>query len=110
VKSRVTVLTAPEVDTIVRKNPLGGVADNPSRYLISVLADASDRAKLKPLLSQEWSPEAFALGQRVAYCWCPAGLHESPLSLAVAKLLKDAGTTRNWATIQKVHALMTDNS
>lgn len=110
VKSRVTILTAPEVDTIVKKNPHGKVADNPSRYLITVLAEPADRARLKPLQEQKWAPDALAIGARVAYCWCPAGALESPLAIAVAKLLKDAATTRNWATIQKIHALMTDNS
>lgn len=110
VKSRVIVLTAPELDTIVRKNPLGKVADNPSRYLITVLADPADRARLKGLQSQEWAPDALAVGARVAYCWCPAGVLESPLAVAVAKLMKDAATTRNWSTIQKLHALLTDNS
>ena len=78
-KSRVTVLTGAEVDAIVKENPFGKVANHPSRFFVTVLHDPADRAKLKPLQSRKWSPEAFVVGKRVAYCWCPPGLLESPL-------------------------------
>ena len=110
VKSRVTVLTGAEVEAIVSGNPLGKVADNPSRFLITVLSDPADRSRLKPFLGRAWSPDALAVGKRVAYCWCPAGVLESPLAIEVARLYKDAATTRNWATVLKLHALLTDNS
>jgi uncharacterized protein (DUF1697 family) len=109
-KSRVTVLTGAEVATIVKENPLGKVADDPSRLLVTVLADPADRARLSPLLGRKWAPDALAAGKRVAYCWCPAGVLESPLSVEIARLFKDAATTRNWGTILKLHALLTDNS
>lgn len=109
-KSRVTVLTGAEVDAIVKGNPLGKVADQPSRYFVTVLNDPADRAKLKPLQARNWSPEAFAVGTRVAYCWCPPGLLESPLMAEAARTLKDAATTRNWATILKLHELLAADS
>jgi uncharacterized protein (DUF1697 family) len=31
---------------------------------------------------------------------------DSPLASAIAKLIGDGGTTRNWATITKLHALV----
>ena len=109
-KSRVTVLTGGEVEAIVKENPFGKVANNPSRFFITVLNDPADRAKLKPLQGRTWAPEAFAAGKRVAYCWCPAGQIESPLMAEAARALKDAATTRNWATMLKLHELLTDNS
>jgi uncharacterized protein (DUF1697 family) len=106
--SRVTVLSAAEVAAIVKKNPLATVADNPSRLLITVLTDPADAAKLKPFTKRRWDPEAFALGTRVTYVWCPDGMMESPLSTAVGKLIADGGTTRNLATMTKLHALMNE--
>lgn len=105
VSSRVTVLTAADLAAIVKGNPLLKVADNPSRLFVTVLTDKTDRAKLVPLQKERWSPETMALGERVAYVWCPDGMMESPLMEAVARALGDAATTRNWATILKLHAL-----
>lgn len=106
VSSRVTVLTGAEVSGIVSKNPLDDVATNPSRLMIAVLTDPADRTKLTPLTREDWSPESLALGKRVAWCWCPDGVIDSALFKAISRALSDRVTTRNWATIQKIHALI----
>lgn len=105
VSSRVTVLTAAELEAIVRKNPFGAVADDPSRLLVFVLANPADRAKLRPLARQDWTPEGLALGARVAYIWCPDGMLQSRAVEAVGRLLGDAVTSRNWATMTKLRDL-----
>ncbi len=106
VSARVTVLTASEFAVIVEENTLSGVAGDPSRLLVMVLADPRDRRLLEPLVKQDWSPEALALGRRAAYLWCPAGVVASRLPEAAGRLLGDGVTTRNWSTITKVHALL----
>ena len=104
--SRVTVLTVAELAEAVEKNPLAKVAaTNPSRLLFVVLTNPGDQACLKPLLKQDWGEEALGLGRRVAYCWCPPGILKSNLPEAVGRLLGDAATARNWATMQKLLAL-----
>jgi uncharacterized protein (DUF1697 family) len=108
VSSRVTVLTAAELDVIVEENPLLDIADNPSRLLVAVLNDKADRTRLEPLSKEDWAPDALALGQRVAYMWCAGGLLESRLADTVGRVLRDAVTSRNWATILKLHALTKD--
>lgn len=105
VPARVLALTAAELDEIVRDNPLTGIASDPSRLLVAVLADPADRARLEPLAGQEWAPEALALGKRVAYLWCPEGVIASRVMEAVNRTLGDAVTTRNWATVTKLHRL-----
>src|SRR5205085_155779 len=105
VSARVTVLSAGELAAIVAKNPLSDVADNPSRMMVGVLADAAAAKRAQSLLAEEWSPEALAFGPRVAYYWCPTGLIESPLAQALARTLRDDCTARNWATMTKLHAL-----
>src|SRR5262245_1592877 len=85
VSARVTVLTAIELAAAVSGNPLLKVADNPSRLLVAVLNDSKDRSKLEPLLKQDWKTEALALGDRVAYVWCPDGILVSRLLESVER-------------------------
>jgi uncharacterized protein (DUF1697 family) len=108
VSARATVITAAEFATIVRKNPLLAVADNPSRFLVSFLNRPADAKALKPLVKQDWSPEALAVGSRAAYLWCANGVLESPLWSAVGKVVRDGVTSRNWATVLKLQALATE--
>ena len=106
VSARVTVLTGSEFKIVVKENTLGAVADNPSRLLVAFLTDPRDRARLRPLARQAWKPEALGIGSRAAYVWCPAGMLESPLTEAVGRVLGDATTTRNWATVMRILALL----
>lgn len=104
--ARVTVLTATDLAAAIAENPLGTVADNPSRLLVFVLMNPPDRSKLKELTERDWGPEAIEIGRRVAYLWCPAGIIESPLAAAAGRILGDAVTVRNWATMTKLQALV----
>jgi uncharacterized protein (DUF1697 family) len=106
VASRVTVLTAAELAAAVTGNPLVTDGRDPSRLLVSVLSDPTDRRKLEPLTDEDWTPEALALGPRVAYLWCPEGSLASRAAEAVGRALRDAVTTRNWATMTKLDALL----
>jgi uncharacterized protein (DUF1697 family) len=106
VSARVTVIPAADLAMIVRKNPLLAVADDPSRFLVSFFNRPADANALKPLVKQDWSPEALAVGSRAAYLWCADGILKSPLWSAVGKALSDGVTSRNWATVLKLHALV----
>ena len=105
IAARVTIVGAPELATVVAKNPLAKVATNPSRHLVAFFPDEASAKLLAPLLREKWAPEAIALGSRVAYLWCPESILESPLFLRVSRLMKDGVTTRNWGTVTKLHAL-----
>ncbi len=102
---RVVALSAAELDGALAVNPLAAVAGNPSRLLVAVPADLRAWAALEPLAARDWVPEALALGERVAYLWCPDGVISSKLSAAVGRLLGDAVTSRNWTTMVKLQAL-----
>jgi uncharacterized protein (DUF1697 family) len=106
VSARVTVLTADELAAVLADNPLGKLATDPTRLLVTILIDPADRKKLLPLTRQKWAPEALGVGKRAAYVWCPRSMLESPLFTAVTRLLGDGATTRNWATITKLQALV----
>jgi uncharacterized protein (DUF1697 family) len=74
--------------------------------MVTIPANRSDGARLKPLARQHWSPEVLALGSRAAYIWCPDGMLKSRLAEAVGRALGENATTRNWATILKLHSLV----
>jgi len=106
VQSRVVVLTREEIADAVAANPLTSVADNPSRLLVLAFADPNDTAKLVPLLKERWSPEALALGKRVAYLWCARGIGTSRLWMTVNRAIGDAGTARNISTMTRLLATL----
>ena len=105
VSARVTVLTAAELTAAIAENPLLPVAD-PTRHLVAFFRSPAVRSRAEPLLAQDWAPEAFALGRRVAYLWCPDGILAGQLVEAVGRVLGDAVTTRNWATVLKLRDLL----
>jgi len=106
VVARVTVLSAAELAEAVAGNALAATTDNPSRQLVAFLADPADRPRLEPLEKRDWAREALVLGARVAYLWCPDGVIASRLAKAVDGALGDAVTSRNWATVLKLDALI----
>jgi uncharacterized protein (DUF1697 family) len=102
VSARVIVLSADEVDAIVADNPLMQATGDPSRLLVHVLADARDGERLRALHATP--PEAMVVVGRAVYLWCAIGILESALPEAMARLLGDAFTARNWATMLKIQA------
>ncbi len=122
VSARVMVLTGEELADVLAANPLVKVADNYSRLLVGILADAAHTKKLVDIMRQDWGEERIALApaagaRRVAripgsqrargsaraiYMWMPRGVIESKLNQAVAKALGDGVTARNWATVLKL--------
>jgi len=105
VRARVLTRTAAELERVVGKNPLLGVATNPSRHLAAFLHGSVEQARLKPLLSADWGDERIASGPGVAYLWYPRGILESALGKALDRALGDGVTARNWATTLKILTL-----
>jgi uncharacterized protein (DUF1697 family) len=106
ISTRVIVLDTSEVAEALRGNPLASTVTFPPRFLLVALRDVRSAALLKPLAKVSWAPEAFAVRKRIAYLWCPEGIAESPLWVAVDRATGDAGTARNFATMTKLLALM----
>jgi len=105
--SDVVVLDAATLATIVAEQTLSQ-ADNPSRLLVAFVQDATRLQALSALTSRSWEPEAIAVGSRAAYIWMPDSIVDSVLMDAVWRTLGAGVTTRNWATVQKLHAMMRD--
>jgi uncharacterized protein (DUF1697 family) len=105
--SRVVVVTAEELATIVRENLLLDVATNPSRLLVAFVAQSAALDAAGPLLREAWAPDALAVGRRAAYLWCADGVIGSRLSQAFGRQLGEAATIRSWSTVLKLQAATT---
>jgi uncharacterized protein (DUF1697 family) len=106
VRTKVIVLAGREVSAAVRENPLTPVAHDPARLLLLALKDPAAAGRLKPLLAQPWTPEAVAMGKRVAYLWCANGIAVSPLWAEINRTVGEGGTARNLTTMTKLVALV----
>ncbi len=99
------VLRPEEVQQVLDENPIVGVADNPSRFLIAFLGTDVDREKLMEIEQRAKPPEAFALRERAAYLWCPDGISRSRAAESLLKPTYGTLTTRNLRTTLKLRDL-----
>ena len=106
VDALVIVKSERDVASIVADNALTKVATDDSRLLVAMTNDTKAIAALKKFAGRSWGEERMHLGKQAAYLWCANGILESKVAEALLSDLKDIGTTRNWATLNKIHALM----
>jgi uncharacterized protein (DUF1697 family) len=106
VDALVIIKSDKEFAGIIADNKLGSIADNPARLLVAL----TDRAKLpestQKLARDDWGAEKIHVGKQAVYLWCANGILESRALVALLKSLNSTGTTRNWATLKKIHALL----
>lgn len=106
VNALVIVKSAAEIASIVAGNTLGELATDPSRLLVAFTQNAKTLLQLKALAHADWDAEAVHLGKQAAYIWCANGILDSKVAVPLLKELAQTGTTRNWATLEKIQALM----
>lgn len=106
VSCRVIVLTGEELDRVIEENPFAECETDPSRFLVTALADEATSTRAKALAAQDWGSERLGVGTHAVYLWCPDGILESRIVKATGKHLGDSATSRNWSTIKKLQALM----
>lgn len=96
------VRTAGELRAVVDADPLGSVADNGSRYLVSFLRAAP---KEPAFAADAFAPELFHLGGQEIYFWVPDGSQNSKVLAAFPTRKGDVATVRNWNTVTKLLAM-----
>jgi uncharacterized protein (DUF1697 family) len=106
VDALVIVKSAKDMAAIVAGNELGKVATDPSRLLVAVTIENKALKSVETLAGEAWGDEKIHIGKHAAYLWCANGILESEALEALLKGLKGTGTTRNWTTLSKIHALM----
>ncbi|MGA9858053.1 MAG: DUF1697 domain-containing protein [Solirubrobacteraceae bacterium] len=89
-----------QLAAVVKRNPLGDVAEDPKRYQVAFLADELDPAVAQRLRGLAAPPEALTIEGREIYAWHPDGVARSKLWTAIAgKGLGTIATARNWTTV-----------
>jgi uncharacterized protein (DUF1697 family) len=106
VDALVIIKSAADVAGIMSGNALEKLATDHSKLLVAMTNDAKALAALKPLAKSEWGAESIHIGKHAGYVWCANGILESKAAVALLKNLKETGTTRNWATLIKIHTLL----
>jgi uncharacterized protein (DUF1697 family) len=94
--------TAEELRAVVDHDPLGEVATNPSRYLVSFLGGPVTPPELAP---DRFAPELFSVGEREVYFWVPDGIQNSRLLAAFPARKGEVSTVRNWNTVTRLLTL-----
>lgn len=102
VDAAVILKTAAEFAAIAAEQPIAG-ADEPSRLLVVFTAGPSALQGLEALADER---DQLIVTPSAAYLWCPAGILASKTGERLLRRLGDAGTTRNWATVEKLRALL----
>jgi uncharacterized protein (DUF1697 family) len=100
----VIVKSAKDVAAIIKGNAIADHASNDSKLLVAVTGDARGLSKVKSLTRAQWGAEKLHVGKHAAYVWCANGI------LELLKGLEETGTTRNWGTLNKIHALLGGDS
>jgi uncharacterized protein (DUF1697 family) len=105
-ETEVFVRTRDELERLIARDPLGTVADNGSRYIVSFLSGTPGAALRRDLEGLAVPPERIAFGGREIYTWHPGGVAGSKLAAQLAKRGLGVGATgRNWNTVTKLLAL-----
>jgi len=102
----VIVKSAPDLGVIVAGNPLRFTEADHSRLLVAFMQDAGQLASLGGLDPLVVPPGQFKVGSQGAYLLCASGLLESKAAVALLGKAGRVATTRNWATVLKLHALV----
>lgn len=100
----VILRTAPELRDVIARNPFAGRAEiEPSKLLVTFLADDPGPSIRAEVLKIKTSPEELRMEGRELYIYYPNGMARPKLPLAaIERVIKVPGTGRNWNTVNKL--------
>jgi uncharacterized protein (DUF1697 family) len=97
----VLVRSPAQLAAVVKANPLGGVADNEKRYVVTFLASKPSADVVRKLEGLASDSETLAVSGRELFTWHPEGQARSKLATALTgKALGVNATARNWTTVR----------
>jgi uncharacterized protein (DUF1697 family) len=103
VETVVVLRTAKQLEAVLERNPLAGVADDPKRHQVHFLAGKPKAAGVRALEAADVAPERIAVDGDAIHVWHAGGVQRSPASKAIEKAdLGVAATARNWSTVEKL--------
>lgn len=106
VSTPVIVKSAAEVARVIHESPMVPPEGEHSRFLVAFGADEPALQALGPLLSLAGDADHLVITRHAAYLHCPRGLLESRVGEAMLGKAGRGVTTRNWATVLKIGALL----
>jgi uncharacterized protein (DUF1697 family) len=101
----VIVKSANELAAIISENPIKAGAEEYPRFLVAFVQDTSALSGLAAIEALVVPPEQFAVGNNAAYLLFARGILKSKAGEALLSKVGKSVTTRNWATVLKLHAL-----
>ena len=102
----VIVKTSAEFAAIVDGNPMVPPESEHSRFLVAFAMDPARLAELRALESLARPGESLVVTAHAAYLHCPGGFLDSRLGEAILGKSGRGVTTRSWATVLKLSALL----
>ena len=102
----VVVKSSAEFLAAVAENPIVPPAESHSRFLVAFAQGEAATQGLSGLVPMLEPPELFHIGNHAAYLHCAGGILESKAGSALLGKLGREVTTRNWATVLKLKALL----
>ena len=103
----VVVRSAAELAAVARRNPLRKVATDPKRYQVTFLAAKLPARVVRELEETAADGERVVVSGREVYAWHPKTIARSKLwSKLAGKSLGVTATSRNWATVEALLALL----
>lgn len=102
----VVVKSAAEFASVIREAPMTPPEADQSRFLVAFGRDEAALESLRPLRALAGEGELFAVTAHAAYLHCPGGLLESRVGEAMLGKAGRGVTSRNWATVLKIGALL----
>ena len=105
IEVEVLVRSRKQLADVVARDPLGKVARDPSRYLVSFLRSKPSAKVVRELAAVDVAPERFVLEGRELYAWHPRGVQRSKLNKLLSERLGVTATARNWNTVTRLLAL-----
>ena len=106
VRVLVVVKSSAEFLAATAESPFAIPEEHHPRLLVAFARDAAGTRGLSQLLPLLQPPEQFHVGAHAAYLYCARGILESRLGSAMLGKAGREVTTRNWATVQKLRALL----
>jgi len=102
----VVVKSAAEFARIVDGVPCAPPDGDHSRFLVAFGPDEAALQALQPLVPLATAGERLVITPQAAYLHCPGGLLESAVGEAMLGKAGRGVTTRNWATVRKIAAML----